>query len=180
MNIHHLPSFLKPFFKSVCLELTRPQYVHLWSLMLAVALNLRASKLVHLSRLLPFSTHRTRHGAFFNSPGWCGSDVLNRAVAGLMRKLKPRPGETIELILDDHRIAKRGRKMDRLSKIWDHKEQKFVHGHIVLFAAICFRGVVMPIRLHLWKPKGHSGPRYRKLTDLAAEMIRRFDVPKGL
>jgi SRSO17 transposase len=180
MNIHQLPSFLKPFFKSICLELTRPQYAHLWSLMLATALNLRPSKLIHLARLLPFSTHRTRHGAFLASAGFDSPRLLREAVARLVKRFKPRAGEGIELILDDHRNAKRGKKMDRLSKIWDHKQQKFVHGHIVLFAAICFRGVVMPLRLHLWKPKGQSGPRYRKLTDLAAEMIREFEVPAGL
>ena len=38
----------------------------------------------------------------------------------------------------------------------------------------------MPIRLQLWKPKGQPGPRYRKLTDLAAEMILQFDAPAGL
>jgi SRSO17 transposase len=180
MNIQQLPAFLKPFFKSICLELTRPQYAHLWSLVLAIALNLRPSKLVHLTRLLPFSTHRTRHGAFLASDGFDSPRLLRETVARLIKRFKPVPGETIELILDDHRIAKRGRKMERLSKIWDHKEQKFVHGHIVLFAAICFRGVVMPLRLHLWKPKGQSGPRYRKLTDLAAQMIREFEVPAGL
>lgn len=180
MNIQQLPSFLKPFFKSFCLELTRPQYAHLWSLLLALALNLRSSKLIHLTRLLPFSTHRTRHGAFLASDGFDSPKLLRETVTRLIKRFKPRPGESIELILDDHRIAKRGKKMDRLSKIWDHKQQKFVHGHIVLFAAICFRGVVMPLRLHLWKPKGQSGPRYRKLTDLAAEMIRQFDRPAGL
>jgi SRSO17 transposase len=180
MTIHQLPAFLKPFFRSFCLELTRPQYAHLWSLVLALALNLRRSKLVHLSQLLPFSTHRTRHGAFLASDGLDSPGLLRETVARMIRRFKPRPGETIELILDDHRIAKRGKKMDRLSKIWDHKEQKFVHGHIVLFAAVCFRGVVMPLRLHLWKPKGQSGPRYRKLTDLAAQMVSEFDVPKGL
>jgi SRSO17 transposase len=180
MNIHHLPGFLKPFFKSLCLELTRPQYAHFWSLILAMALNLRTCKLVHLSRLLPFSTHRTRHGAFLASDGFDSPRLLRQAVARLIKRFKPLPGETIELILDDHRIAKRGRKMDRLSKIWDHKEQKFVHGHIVLLAAVCFRGVVMPLRLHLWKPKGQSGPRYRKLTDLAAQMVSEFEVPRGL
>jgi len=180
MTIHRLPAFLKPFFRSFCLELTRPQYDHLWSLMLALALNLRTSKLVHLTRLLPFSTHRTRHGAFLASAGFDSPRLLRETVARLIRRFKPLPGETIELILDDHRIAKRGRKMDRLSKIWDHKDQKFVHGHIVLFAAVCFRGVVMPLRLALWKPKGQSGPRYRKLTDLAAEMIKQFEVPEGL
>jgi len=180
MNIHRLPSFLKPFFKSFCLELTRPQYAHLWSLLLAMALNLRTSKLVHLTRLLPFSTHRTRHGAFLASDGFDSPRLLRQTVARLIKRFKPLPGETIELILDDHRIAKRGRKMDRLSKIWDHKEQKFVHGHIILFAAVCFRGVVMPLSLHLWKPKGQSGPRYRKLTDLAAQMIKEFQAPPGL
>jgi SRSO17 transposase len=180
MNIHRVPTFLKPFFKSFCLELTRPQYAHLWSLLLALALNLRSSKLIHLSRLLPFSTHRTRHGAFMASDGLDSPRLLREAVERLIKRFNPHPGERVELILDDHRIAKRGKKMARLSKIWDHKEQKFVHGHIVLFAAICFRGVVMPLRLHLWKPKGQSGPRYRKLTDLAAEMVKQFEVPKGL
>lgn len=180
MNIQHLPSFLKPFFRSVCSSMTRPQRAHLWALVLALALNLRTSKLVHLTRLLPFSTHRTRHGAFMASSGFDAPALLYRTVARLIGRFNPRPGETIELILDDHRIAKRGKKMDRLSKIWDHKEQKFVRGHIVLFAAICFRGVVMPLRLHLWKPKGQSGPRYRKLTDLAAAMVSEFDVPEGL
>lgn len=180
MNIQQLPAFLKPFFKSICLELTRWQYAHLWSLVLAIALNLRPSKLVHLTRLLPFSTHRTRHGAFLASAGVDSPRLLRETVMRLLKRFKPLPGEVIELILDDHRNAKRGKKMDRLSKIWDHKQQKFVHGHIVLFAAVCFRGVVMPLRLHLWKPKGQSGPRYRKLTDLAAEMIREFEVPAGL
>lgn len=180
MNIQQLPGFLKPFFRSICLELTRPQYAHLWSLVLAFALNLRSSKLAHLSRLLPFSTHRTRHGAFLASAGFDSPRLLRETVARLIKRFNPRPGEVIELILDDHRNAKRGKKMDRLSKIWDHKQQKFAHGHIVLFAAICFRGVVMPLRLHLWKPKGQSGPRYRKLTDLAAEMVREFEAPAGV
>jgi SRSO17 transposase len=180
MNIRHLPSFLKPFFRSVCLGMTRRQRAHLWALVLALALNLRASKLVHLSRLLPFSTHRTRHGAFLASDGFDSPQLLREAAMRLIRRLDPQPGEVIEFILDDHRNAKRGKKMDWLSKIWDHKQRKFVHGHIALFAAIRFRGVVMPLRLQLWKPKGQSGPRYRKLTDLAAEMISRFEVPAGL
>jgi SRSO17 transposase len=180
MNIDQLPGFLKPFFRPFQIALTGPQFSHLWGLLLALVLNVRTSKLIHLARLLPFSTHRTRHGAFLAVSDFDAPLLLRDAVARLLKRFKPRPGETIELILDDHRIAKRGRKMDRLSKIWDHKLQRFVHGHIVLFAAICFRGVVMPIRLQLWKPKGQPGPRYRKLTDLAAEMICQFQTPAGL
>ncbi len=180
MNIEQLPAFLKPFFRSMRRRLNRRQYAHLWALLVALVLNVRTSKLVHLARMLPRSTHRTCHGAFLASGDWDGPLLLHEAVQRLLGGFKPRPGEVIDLILDDHRIAKRGRKMDRLSKIWDHKRQRFVHGHIVLFAAICFRGVVMPVRLKLWKPKGQPGPRYRKLTDLAAEMIHQFDFPRGL
>jgi SRSO17 transposase len=180
MSIDRLPAFLKAFFRPFRRALTTPQYAHLWALLLALVLNVRTSKLVHLARLLPRGTHRTRHGAFLATSDFDAAVLLRDAVTRLLERLKPRPGETIDLILDDHRIAKRGRTMDRLSKIWDHKRQRFVRGHVVLFAAVRFRGVVMPLRLHLQKPKGRPGPRYRKLTDLAAEMVRQFDAPAGL
>ena len=48
------------------------------------------------------------------------------------------------------------------------------------FSGSLFRFLVMPLRLHLYKPKGQSGPRYRKLTDRAAAMIREFQVPAGV
>lgn len=95
----------------------------------------------------------------------------------LLRAMRPRDGEVLDLILDDTRIVKRGRRMGYVSKIWDHKQQAFARGHIVLLAAIRFRGVVLPWRVELWKPKGHKGPRYRKLVTMAASMIRAFDPP---
>ena len=138
---------------------------------------------MHLARVAPRSTHRTRHGAFLNDAD-ADSDVpalLEERSCAALAGMKPRPGETVHLILDDHRMAKRGKRMARLSTIWDHKQQKFVRGHIALFAAICFRGVVLPWRLALQKPKGQPGPpRYRKLTDLAARMIRDFVPPDGV
>src|SRR5687768_770586 len=70
--------------------------------------------------------------------------------------------------------------MGWLSKIHDHKQRKFVNRHVVLFAAVMFRGVVMPWRIELWKPKGHPGPRYRKLTGMAAAMIKAFAAPAGV
>jgi hypothetical protein len=65
-----------------------------------------------------------------------------------------------------------------VSKIYDPKRQRFTRGHIVLTAAVAFRGVVLPWRIELWKPKGHPGPRrYRKITDMAAAMIKAFAAP---
>ena len=178
--IDRLPACVKGFFSPLRCRVSKPQYAHLWTLVLALLINLRSAKLVHLSRVAPRSTHRTRHGAFLNHADADVAALLEERTCAALAGMKPRAGETVYLILDDHRIAKRGKRMARVSKIWDHKNQKFVHGHIVLFAAVCFRGVVLPWRLHLQKPKGQPGPRYRKLTDLAAQMVREFVPPTGV
>ena len=178
--IDHLPSCVKGFFSPLRSSVSKPQYAHLWTLVLALLVNLRSAKLVHLSRVAPRSTHRTGHGAFLSHADADAVTLLEERTCAALTAMKPQAGEMVYLILDDHRMAKRGKKMARISKIWDHKSQKFVHGHIVLFAAICFRGVVLPWRLHLQKPKGQSGPRYCKLTDLAAQMIRAFAPPQGV
>jgi hypothetical protein len=178
--ISRLPSSLQCFFRPLRGKVSCDQFRHLWSLVLALANNLRAAKLLHLANLTPAAGHRTRHGAFLAHGDWDAPALLEQTAAALLAGMKPRAGEVIELILDDTRIGKRGRKMDYVSKIWDHKHQKFVRGHIVLAAALVFRGVVLPWRIDLWKPKGHSGPRYRKLTDMAAAMIKDFAAPAGV
>src|SRR5205809_2871944 len=181
--ISRLASFLQCFFRPFRRRLSDDQFRHLWSFVLALVVNLRAAKLLHLSNLVPAAGHRTRHGAFCAQGNWDAPALLHDGAIDLLGGMKPRAGEVTYLILDDNRIAKRGRKMDHVSKIWDHKQQRFVHGHIVLTCVICFRGVVIPWRIDLWKPKGHSGPpRYRKLTDMAAQMIKDFAAaaPAGL
>jgi len=179
--INHLPSFLQGFFFRMRPEVSKPQFAHLWSLVLAVVVNLRSAKLLHLSAVTPSAGHRTRRGAFLSHSDWDAPALLHRAGSDLLASMKPRPGEVIELILDDTRIAKRGSKMAWLSKMWDHKLQRFVRGHVAVFAAVAFGGVVMPWRVELWKPKGQSGgPRYRKLTQIAAEMVRDFEAPAGV
>lgn len=146
-----------------------------------MVITLRDAKLLHLSSVTPAAGHRTRRGAFLNHSQWDAPALIEQTTGNLLSSMKPQAGETVYLILDDTRIAKRGSKMDRLSKIWDHKQQKFVRGHVVLTAAVAFRGVVLPWRLQLWKPRGQPAsayaPRYRKLTDLAATMIRSFEPP---
>jgi SRSO17 transposase len=178
--INHLPWFAQRFFHPFESRLSKPQFAHLWSLVLAMVLNLRAAKLVHLSALAPAGGHRTRCGAFLSHSDWEAAALVHEAAMDLLKSMKPQAGEVVHLILDDTRLPKRGKKMALVSKIWDHKQQKFVKGHIVLTAAIVFRGVVIPWRIDLWKPKGHPGPRYRKLTDMAAAMIKALDVPEGV
>ena len=181
MIVSRLPSFQQRFFRPFRARLSDDQFRHLWCLTLGLAVNLWAAKLLHLANLAPAAGHRTRHGAFLAGGDWDAPALLHEAATDLLAGMKPRAGEVVYLILDDNRIAKRGRKMDHVSKIWDHKQQRFVRGHIVLTAAVMFRGVVLPWRVDLWKPKGQAGqPRYRKLTDMAAQMIRDFAASQGV
>jgi SRSO17 transposase len=173
--IDRLPSFLQGFFRPFRGELSKPQYRHLWSLVLALVVDLRAAKLSHLASAAPGGGHRTSKGRFLSGSDWDAPALVESASLGLLRRMKPRAGEVAYLILDDNRTPKRGRKTDWVSKIYDHKGHRFTHGHVALTAAVCFRGVVMPWRIELWKPKGHPGaPRYRKLTDMAAAMVKQF------
>ena len=178
--INRLPSFAQRFFGPFEPSLSKPQFVHLWSLVLAAVVNLRAAKLVHLSALVPAGGHRTSAGSFLGRSDWDAPALVHEAATDLLAAMKPQAGEVAYLILDDTRLPKRGKKMGFVSKIYDHKQRKFVKGHIVLTAAVAFRGVVLPFKIQLWKPKGQPGPRYRKLTHMAADMIKAFDAPEGV
>ncbi len=180
MIIDRLPPFVQRFFSPMQAMLHKPQFPHLWGLVLSMVVSLRAAKLVHLSAVVPGGGHRTSKGAFLSRSDWDAPALIERAAMDLLMAMKPKAGEVAYLILDDTRIPKRGQKMGYVSKIWDHKQQRFVRGHVALTAAVMFRGVVLPWRVELWKPKGHPGPRYRKLTDLAAAMVKAFEALAGV
>jgi len=180
MIIDAPPRFVQAFFRPVLSGLTRPQFHHLWVLTLGMLLSLRRPKLIHLAAVCSGHTHRTAHGAFLAHSDWDAAGLLNDEVHSMLRRMKPRRGERIYLIIDDTRIAKRGKKMFGVSKIWDHKDQRFVHGHIVITAAILFRGVTLPWRFELWLPQRWAKASFRKSTEIAAQMIRTFEPPKGL
>jgi hypothetical protein len=180
MIIDAPPRFVQAFFRPVRPGLTKPRFHHLWTLVLALLLGVRRAKLTHLAGALPGHTHRTAHGAFLSRSDWDAAELLDTEVHGLLRRMKPRRGEVIYLIIDDTRIPKRGKRMFGVSKIWDHKQQRYIHGHFVVSAAVLFRGVTLPWRFELWLAKRWAGHSYRKSTEIAAEMIRAFDPPKGL
>jgi SRSO17 transposase len=149
-------------------------------LVLAWVLNGNKAKLLHLAAASK-GRHRTSRGLFVGQSDWDAADLLDRQAWDLLLlRLQPRPGEVVYLVIDDTRIAKRGRKMAHVSKIWDHKQQRFVRGHMVVAAAILFRGVMLPWRFELWQPKASAGRSYRKTTEIAAQLIRDFAPPDGL
>lgn len=180
MIIVHRPAFLQVFFAGFRSRLSKPEFAHFWTLLLAWVVNVRSSKLMHLAACLPGRTHRTSHGRFLARAKWDAPASLEDAVERELKRMKPKAGEVIYLIIDDHRMAKRGKKMFGISKIWDHKQQQFVHGHIVVTAAVEFRGVIFPWCFDLWLPKSCGKRAYRKTTQMAAAMIEHFTPPARL
>ena len=136
MIIDSPPRFVQAFFRPVRPGLSKPQFHHLWTLVLGILLNARRAKLTHLADALPGHTHRTAHGAFLSRSDWDATGLLDTEVHALLRRMRPRRGEVIYLIIDDTRIPKRGKRMFGVSRIWDHKQQRYIHGHFVVMAAI--------------------------------------------
>ena len=102
---------------------------------------------------MPGHSHRTVYGVFLSRSDWDAGRLLDMKVDHVLRRMRPRGGEVIYLVIDDTRIPKRGKRMFAVSKIWDHKQQRYIHGHFVLTAAVLFRGVTLPWRLELWLAK---------------------------
>lgn len=180
MIIVHVPTFLQSLFAPFRRRLSRPQFSHLRALLLALLVNPRKAKLRHLTNVFPSQGHRTSQGAFLSRAEWEPASLLSDQVAQIFRRMKPQAGEMIYLLLDDTRIVKRGKKMAGISKLWDHVHECFAYGHTVVTAAILFRGVVLPWRLELWQAEKTAGRKFRKLTQIAADLIREFSPPAGL
>lgn len=174
-------SFLQAILAPVIEFLTRPQQRLLQQLLLAWLLDC-GGKMCRASRLV-VGRHRTSLARMLNRSSWDASAVLSALAMHLLRWLRPQSGEWLELILDDTRLVKRGRRMPALQKLWIHAQQRFARGHQVVWAAVRFRGITMPWKLALWLPqkdcRAHGRP-YRKTTALAADLIHAFTPPEGV
>ena len=121
MIIDCCPRSLQVFFRPLRERLSKPQAEHLWAMTLAIAVSFRPPKLVHLAATVREGRHRTARGGFLKDANWDAPQLLSRQARRMLKRMKPRRGEVLELLIDDTRIAKRGKKMACLSKIYDHK-----------------------------------------------------------
>jgi SRSO17 transposase len=180
MIIRGIPKFVRPLCRGFRQNLSGTQWSYLRTIVLALLLTTRKAKLVHLAAIMPSNRHRTSYGVFLHRSDWDPVPLLAGQALQMLRSMKPRRGEVVYLLLDDTRIVKRGKKMEGVCKLWDHAHQCFDYGHTVVTAAILFRGVVLPWRLELWEAEKSAGRRFRKLTHIAADLIREFVPPQAV
>ena len=173
MYVDKIPRFLQSTLRPQSRWFGRIGFSHFRFLIVALLINGRSTKLSHLASAIPQQGHRTSLARFLSSD-WDAPGMLAAQAERIVRQMKPGKREAIYLLIDDTRIRKRGKKMDAVSKIWDPKTHAFMRGHIIVTAAIHFRGVTIPWAIELWIPKDQAGANYRKLTQIAIGIIQRF------
>ncbi len=180
MVVRQVPRIVQGFLSAMSDQLGGPQVRHL-NLTVTALLLVGSAKLKTLARVVRrIGRHRTSLGHFLSRAFWPEADVLETAAWRILKSMKPQRGEVVSLIIDDTRIAKRGRSMQALSRMWDYSNARFCRGHTVVVAAIRFRGVVLPWRMQLWLPKDFAHAErlnYHKTTEIASAIIHAFDPP---
>lgn len=182
VTIGTMPRPCKRFFRPVHDRFAFEGYGHFWRLVLAITISHGATidRLTHLLRG-PNATHRTNHGEFLWRSDWDESWVLQQIALDTLRQLT-RCGvkdKRLYLILDDTQTLKRARKMDAVGKLYHHATGTWGHGHTIVKAALHVAGVTIPWASVLYVKKEHAhevGVPYRKLTAIAASIIREADL----
>jgi SRSO17 transposase len=137
----------------------------------------------NLDRYLDAAHHRTRFNNFFLIERWDPEATLRQKAQELLQTLHPRRGETIYLIIDDSKKAKRGRAMDAIAKMKDPVTDTYIQGHQYVCAILVCRDHVIPWGIRLYLKPQHAkalGRPFRKTTELAAHLIREFKAPRGV
>ena len=173
------PRVMQDLLSPILKELSRPQRKHLRWFIFGILMSVSSSRLFQISKAAPRGGHRTSCGNFLRS-NWDSVSLMQARAIKTLRWMKPGKREVVYLLIDDTRKEKRGRQMAAVSKIYDHKSQTFIRGHMIVTAAIMFRGVVLPWKFQLWIPKDQAGSQYLKTTQIAAQMINDLELPFDL
>jgi len=127
--------------------------------------------------------HRTRFNNFLHVARWDPESALQGKAYALLAILGPRAGEVIELVIDDSKKGKRGKKMEAVNWVYDPVAGRSIRGHQYVTAVLRFRGHVIPwgIRVYV-KREDCRGLEWEfaKTTQLAAKLIEEFLPPEGV
>lgn len=178
-----VPRTLDKFFRPLHRHFHWDHFESFRMLVLAMAFTWGQHKVVHLYRYLDAQHHRTRFNNFFLVQRWDPEAALQQKAQELLRALAPQRGDTVYLILDDSKKAKRGKHMDAVAKMKDPTTDAYIRGHQYVCGTLLFRQHVIPwgIRLYVKKEACVSvGVSFRKTTELAAQLIREFNAPAGV
>ena len=188
-RIGRFPAFGKRFFRRARKLVGSCHFAHFWRAVTAIASMQGRRSLKKIEAACRNHHSRQSIGFFLNQAQWDAPQILAQTAIDTLKQLGWKPGLPVGLIFDDTQKKKRGKRMEAVSKIFLHAEKVYAQGHTILGCAIVFRGVVIPYAVRLWIPKSFAEEtqkksydgeplEYRKLTELAAEIIVDFPLEK--
>ncbi|HXH13112.1 MAG TPA: transposase [Alphaproteobacteria bacterium] len=182
-RILRVPPSLDKFFRPLRGAFHWDHFTYFRLLVRTIAFMWGRRNVANLYRYLDAAHHRTRFNNFFLVKRWDPEAALHQKARELLRALHPQGGETLYLILDDSKTAKRGLMMDAVAKLKDPTTEAYIRGHHDVCAILVCREQVIPWGIRLYAKKEHCARLkfpFRKTTELAAQLIREFQAPAGV
>ena len=182
-RIIRVPATLDKFFCTLppCFHWDHFAYFRLLVLVIAMAWGRR--NVANLYRYMDATHHRTRFNNFFLVARWDPAAALRQKAQELLRALHLGTGETIYVVIDDSKKAKRGKAMDAVAKMKDPMTEGYIRGHQYVCALLVVREQVIPWGIRLYVKPEHAKalelPFY-KTTELAGQLIRELKAPVGV
>jgi SRSO17 transposase len=178
-----VPPALDKFFQPLERHFYWNHFTYFRLLVVTIAFMWGRRNVANVYRYLDAPSHRTRVNNFFLVERWDPEAVLRQKAQELLRALHPKPKETIYLIIDDSKKAKRGQCMEAVAKMKDPMADTYIQGHQYVCAILVCRDQVIPWGIRLYAKPQHAkamGRPFRKTTELAAHLIREFKAPRGV
>jgi hypothetical protein len=183
VRIIRVPLALDKFFRPLEPRFHGNHFSYFRLLVVVIACMWGRRNVANLYRYLDVEHHRTRVNNFFLVERWDPAAALRQKAHALLLTLQPQPGDTVYLIIDDSKKAKRGSQMDAVTKMQDPVIDAYSRGHHYVCAILAYHDHVIPVGSRLDVKKAHCpalGLPFRKTTEMAAQLIREFQPPAGV
>jgi hypothetical protein len=143
-----VPAALDNFFQPLERHFHWNHFMYFRVLVVTMAVMWGRRNVATLYRYLDAAPHRTRFNNFFLVERWDPEAVLRQKARALLRALRLGKGDTIYLIVDDSKKAKRGKAMDAIAKMKAPTTEAYIRGHQYVW---CHPGLPR-LRHPFWHP----------------------------
>jgi hypothetical protein len=178
-----VPAALDQFFCTMKPHVRWDHWTYVRVLVLVIAVAWGRRTVANLYRYLDVPYHRSRFNHFFLVARWAPEAALRQKARERLQALHPQPGDTVDLVIDDSKQAKRGTAMDAVAKRRETTTEADIRGQQDVCAILLFRHDVIPWGLRLYVQQAHCAALecpFRKTTEVAAPLLRAFTPPDGV
>lgn len=184
-KIVRFPKKLNNFFNFLQSEFRFSHFEYFRALVLLIAAAWDDHNISSLCRYLDerYFHHRTRFNNFMNKVRGNLPQALAAVAYKLLASLSLKEGQTVLFTIDDSKKDKRGKKMEAAGWVYDPITGKSMWGHQYVKATISVNGITIPFGIRLYAKDTECkklGRPFLKVTELAAELIKSFNPPKGV